>query len=137
MGPPSVRGYTPSPSRRSSTLARISDVINPFFVMATSAGTSFPRNVQVGAPGSAFPGPNHTSQILRRLPLKYYTLYGILVHGIRTADLSYSVYICTTSTATPRPNRTQQYTVWYTTYHSTTVYVSLLCDNKPNFYFIF
>jgi hypothetical protein len=30
---------------------------------------------------------NHTSQILRRLPLKYYTLYGILVHGIRTADL--------------------------------------------------
>jgi hypothetical protein len=31
--------------------------------------------------------PNHTSQILRRLPLKYYTLYGILVHGIRTADL--------------------------------------------------
>jgi hypothetical protein len=38
-------------------LARISDVIDPFFVMATSAGTSFPRNVQVGAPGSAFPGP--------------------------------------------------------------------------------
>jgi hypothetical protein len=31
--------------------------------------------------------PNHTSQILRRLPLKYYTLYGILVQGIRTADL--------------------------------------------------
>jgi hypothetical protein len=43
----------------------------------------------------------------------------------------------TTSTATPRPNRTQQYTVRYTTYHSTTVCVSLLCDNKPNFYFIF
>jgi predicted permease len=36
---------------------------------------------------------NHTSQILRIIPLKYYTLYGISVFGIRTADLSYSVYI--------------------------------------------
>jgi hypothetical protein len=41
------------------------------------------------------------------------------------------------STATPRSNRTKQYTTWYTTYHSTTVYVRLLCDTKPNFYFIF
>jgi hypothetical protein len=41
----------------------------------------------------ATPQSNHTSQILRRLPLKYYTLYGISVFGIRTADLSYSVCI--------------------------------------------
>jgi hypothetical protein len=38
-------------------------------------------------------GTKRTPQILRRLPLKYYTLYGISVFGIRTADLSYSVYI--------------------------------------------
>jgi hypothetical protein len=34
---------------------------------------------------------NHTSQILRRVPLKYYTLYGISVFGIRTTDLLYRV----------------------------------------------
>jgi hypothetical protein len=48
------------------------------------------------------PIPNHTPQILRRLlPLKYYTLYGISVFGIRTPDLLYSVYICTTNPPPP------------------------------------
>jgi hypothetical protein len=45
--------------------------------------------------------PSHTPQILRRLPLKYYILYGISVFGIRTVDLLYSVYICTTNPPPP------------------------------------
>jgi hypothetical protein len=44
---------------------------------------------------------NHTSQILRRLPLKYYTFYGILLYGIRTADLFNTAFIYTTNLPPP------------------------------------
>jgi hypothetical protein len=54
------------------------DLINPSFATKIHAGF----------------GPKYTSQILGRLPLKYYTFYyRVLLHGIRTADLFNTAFI--------------------------------------------
>jgi hypothetical protein len=87
----------------------------------------------------------YPSNIKETIPQILYTLWN---SGVRNSNrrpfiqrVHYVPLTCllppATSTATSRPNRTQQYTIRYTTYHRTTAYVSLGCDNKPNFYFIF